>query len=110
MWRADSPDPSAREGTIMTAPNAPRAALPLSDRELMLYRARSLSANLVRVLETLEALLPLDDAARLELAEIAEEIATWERPLRERVPVEVQQRYYERLIEQTNRKTKRGRP
>ena len=93
----------------MTAPNAPRAALPLPDRELMLYRARSLSANLVRVLETLEALLPLDDAARLELAEVVEELATWSRPLRERVPVEVQQRYYERLIERNDLPSSGGR-
>ena len=71
-------------------------------REQSLCRARSLAANLEALLEALDASLPLNDPGRLELAEIVEELATWERPIRERVPVDVQQRYYERLIEQND--------
>lgn len=87
----------------MTARSAPPS------REESLCRARSLAANLEALCEALDASLPLNDPGRLELAEIVEELATWERPLRERVPVDVQQRYYERLIDETDRKTKRGR-
>ena len=88
---------------IRSAPPAPPS------REQTLCRARSLAANLEALCEALDASLPLNDPGRLELAEIVEELAALGRPIRERVPVEVQQRYYERLINETDRTTKRGR-
>ena len=78
-------------------------------REQSLCRARSLAANIEALCEALDASLPLNDPGRLELAEIAEEIATWSRPLRERVPVDVQRDYYERLVERADARTKRTR-
>ena len=63
----------------------------------------ALAANLEALCEALDASLPLNDPGRLELAEIVEELAALGRPIRERVPVEVQQDYYERLIERNEK-------
>ena len=82
---------------IRSAPPAPPS------REQTLCRARSLAANLEALCEALDASLPLNDPGRLELAEIVEELAALGRPIRERVPVEVQQDYYERLIERNEK-------
>jgi len=89
---------------IRSAPPAPPS------REQTLCRARSLAANLVRVLETLEALLPLDDAARLELADTIDEIQReWQQRIRAGVPLAAQREYYERRIERNDGSARGGR-
>lgn len=79
-------------------------------REQMLCRARSLAAGLVRVLETLEAILPLDDAARLELADTIDEIQReWQQRIRAGVPFDAAAAYYERRIERNDGPARGGR-